>query len=147
MAIARSFRELRTSQLAREGARRIFALTKAFPPEERYSLTDQIRRSSRAVKAILAEAWGRRRYRAVFVNKVDESLGEACETQSWLDDAMDCGYIDQGVHRELDALYGEVAAKLNAMINRADDFCKNAPDHNYLHERSEGYQTGDGNLP
>jgi four helix bundle protein len=146
MVIARSFRDLRTSQLAREGARRVFALTKAFPPEERYSLTDQVRRSSRAVKAILAEAWGRRRYRAVFVSKVDESLGEACETQSWLDDALDCGYIDQTVHQELDALYGEVAAKLNAMINRADDFCKNAPDHDYFHEEPGRYHAGDDEL-
>jgi four helix bundle protein len=68
--------------LAREGARRVFALSKRFPGEERYSLTDQVRRSSRAVKAILAEAWARRRYKAAFVNKVDESLGEAYETQS-----------------------------------------------------------------
>jgi len=118
-------------------------MTKAFPPEERYSLTNQVRRSSRAVKAILAEAWGRRRYKAVFVNKVDESLGEVCETQSWLDDALDCGYIDPAVHQELEALYAEVAAKLNAMIDKADDFCKNAPDHNYFQEEPAEYQAGD----
>jgi len=134
MAIARSFRDLRTYQLAREGAKQIFVLTKRFPPEERFSLTDQIRRSSRAVKAILAEAWARRRYKAAFVNKVDESMGEAYETQSWLDDALDCEYIDTEMHAKLDALYREVGAKLNAMINKAADFCKNPPDYSYVQE-------------
>ena len=93
--IARSFRDLKTYQLAREGVKRIFALSAQFPRDERYSLTDQVRRSSRAVKAILAEAWARRRYKAAFVNKIDESLGEAYETQSWLDDALDCGKASQ----------------------------------------------------
>ena len=146
MAIARGFRELRTYQLAREGARRVFALSKRFPQEERYSLTDQVRRSSRAVKAILAEAWARRRCKAAFVNKVDESLGETYETQSWLDDALDCEYIDAATHEELDALYREIAAKLSAMISRADDFCKNAPDHSYLQEEPGTYHVGDEDL-
>jgi len=146
MAIARSFRDLKTYQLAREGAKRIFALSKNFPREERYSMTDQIRRSSRAVKAILAEAWARRRDKAAFVNKVDESLGEAYETQSWLDDALDCAYIDQTMHEELDTLYREVAAKLNAMINKAGDFCKNAPDHNYLQEEPATYEVSTDGL-
>ncbi len=86
---ARSFRELKVDQAAREAALRVFIVTKAFPREERYALIDQIRRSSRAVKAMIAEAWARRRYRAAFVNKIDEVLGEANETQSWLDDALD----------------------------------------------------------
>jgi four helix bundle protein len=64
-------------QAAREAARRIFAISKTFPPEERYSLTDQIRKSSRAVKAMIAEAWARRRYKAAFINKIDEAIGEA----------------------------------------------------------------------
>jgi four helix bundle protein len=86
---AKSFRELRRYQ----AARRIFAISKTFPPEERYSLTDQIRKSSRAVKAMIAEAWARRRYKAAFINKIDEAIGEANETQSWLDDALDPGYL------------------------------------------------------
>src|SRR3984893_5019895 len=93
MAIARSFRDLNVYRQARETAQKIFELSRQFPTEERYSLTDQIRRSSRAVKAMIAEAWGRRRYKAVFVNKLDEALGEATETQAWLDDALDAGYI------------------------------------------------------
>lgn len=134
MTIARTFRDLRTYQMARDGAKRIFEITRRFPAEERYSLTDQIRRSSRAVKAILAEAWARRRYKAAFINKIDEALGEAMETQSWLDDALDCGYIEYGIHEALDRLYQEIGGKLAAMINRADDFCKNAPSHSYMRE-------------
>ena len=104
MDIARSFRDLKTYQLAREGAKVVFQLTASFSREERFSLTDQVRRSSRAVKALLAEAWARRRYKAAFITKIDEALGEAFETQAWFDDALDCGYIDSAKHRELDAL-------------------------------------------
>jgi len=82
MAPIRSFRELETYKLAREQAKKIFELTKTFPPEEKYSLTDQIRRSSRAVNAMIAEAWARRRYEAAFINKIDEAMGEAMETQA-----------------------------------------------------------------
>src|SRR5436853_893498 len=112
MAIARSFRELSVYLLAREGAQRIFQYTKEFPPEERYSLTDQIRRSSRAVKAMIAEAWARRRYKAAFTNKIDEALGESNETQSWLDDCSDCNYISLEEFRQLDDLYASIGSKL-----------------------------------
>src|SRR5258708_14077506 len=94
MSAAKSFRDLRVYQLARASAGQIFEASKNFPPEERYSLTDQIRRSSRAAKAMISEAWARRRYKAIFINKIDEALGEASETQSWLADAFDCGYLD-----------------------------------------------------
>jgi four helix bundle protein len=134
MPVARSFRELNTYRLAREGARRVFTMSNEFPSEERYSLTDQVRRSSRAVTEILAEACGRRRYKAAFINKIDEAVAEAYETQAWLDDSLDCGYISPVTHKELDALYCQIAAKLNAMINKADDFCKNRSDHNYMQE-------------
>src|SRR5438309_5513132 len=83
-----SFRDLDVYQLGLREAKRVFVITREFPKEERYSLTDQIRRSSRAVNALLAEAWARRRYMAAFVNKVNESLGEAMETQAWLDHAL-----------------------------------------------------------
>src|SRR6266700_7721955 len=99
--IARSFRDLKVYEAARDVAGTIFLLSRKFPVEERYSLTDQIRRSSRAAKAMIAEAWGRRRYKAVFVNKLDEALGEATETQSWLDDARDAQYLSS---EEFDAL-------------------------------------------
>jgi four helix bundle protein len=93
MEIAQSFRDLNVYKLARESAVQIFNTTKKFPAEERYSMTDQIRRSSRAVKAMIEAAWARRRYKAAFTSKLDEALEEAMETQSWLDDALDCGYI------------------------------------------------------
>jgi four helix bundle protein len=129
--------------MAREGAKRVFEMTKRFPVEERYSMTDQVRRSSRAVKAMLAEAWARRPYKAAFVNKINESLGEAMETQSWLDDALDCGYIEIALHHELDQLYQGIGGKLMAMISRADDFCGKGPDHQHVSESPAPYTTDD----
>jgi four helix bundle protein len=124
VAVIRGFRDLDVYVLAREQAKKIFALSKTFPVEEKYSLTDQIRRSSRAVNAMIAEAWARRRYPAAFVNKIDEALGEAMETQAWLDHAMDSGYMDPRQHRVLDETWQKVGAMLNRMIQRADDFCR-----------------------
>jgi four helix bundle protein len=126
MALIKGFRELNTYKLAREEAMKIFTLSKSFPQEERYSLTDQMHRSSRAVKAMLAEAWARRRYRGVFVNKLNEALGEATETQSWLDDCLDCGYITLAEFKQMDAAWQSIGAMLNRMIERADDFCQDA---------------------
>jgi four helix bundle protein len=124
MAVIMSFRELDVYKLGLQEAKKIFVLTKSFPSEERYSLTDQIRRSSRAVNALLAEAWARRRYVAAFVNKVNEALGEAMEPQAWLDHALACDYITGGRYRELDDAWQHIGAMLNRMIERADDFCK-----------------------
>jgi four helix bundle protein len=126
MAEIKSFRDLDVYKLVREQAQRIFVLSKTFPPEERFSLTDQIRRSSRAVNAMIAEAWARRRYPAAFINKIDESLGEAMETQAWLDHAIDCAYLDRGQYRSLDDSWQKIGAMLNRMIQRADDFCRSA---------------------
>src|SRR5437016_11416433 len=123
MASAKSFRDLKVYQAAREAAGRIFELSKSFSREEQYSLTEQIRRSSRAVKAMIAEAWARRRYKAAFINKIDEALGEAMETQSWLDDAHDCAYISKAQFQDLDRAYQSIGAMLARMIDRADDFC------------------------
>jgi len=128
MSTAKSFRDLRVYQLARASAGQIFEVSKNFPSEERYSLTDQIRRSSRAAKAMISEAWARRRYKAVFINKIDEALGEASETQSWLDDAYDCGYINSAQFEKMDADWRSVAAMLARMSDRASDFCKYASD-------------------
>jgi four helix bundle protein len=124
MAIIRSFRDLNVYKATRQEAQKIYARSRNFPPEERYSLTDQIRRSSRAVKAMIAEAWGRRRYHAVFANKTDEALGEATQTQSWLDDCLDCGYISAAEFKQMDAAWQSIGAMLNKMIVRADDFCR-----------------------
>ena len=126
MAVIRGFRDLDVYALAREQAKNIFVLSKSFPKDERYSLTDQIRRSSRAVNAMIAEAWARRRYPAAFINKIDEALGEAMETQAWLDHTADCGYMDRSQHRALDEAWQKIGAMLNRMIQRADDFCRSA---------------------
>jgi four helix bundle protein len=123
MAAIRSFRDLNTYQRALEEAEVIFLLTRSFPKEEKYALTDQIRRSSRAVGALLAEAWARRRYRAAFVNKINAALGEAMETQAWLDHAQRCGYISDEKHAALDTNWQEIGGMLNRMIQRADSFC------------------------
>jgi len=122
---------LRVFQLARAAAGEIFEATKSFPSEERYSITDQIRRSSRATKAMISEAWARRRYKAVFVSKIDEALGEVTETQSWLDDALDCGYLDSTQFKKMDADWRSIGAMLARMIDRASDFCKYSSDTDY----------------
>ncbi len=126
MAIILSFRDLEVYKLAREHAKIIFITTEKFAKEEKYSLTDQIRRSSRAVNAMVAEAWARRRYPAVFVNKIDEAMGEAMETQAWLDHAFDCTYLDRSQYREIDDAWQHIGAMLNRIIDRVDDFCKSA---------------------
>ena len=131
MGAAKSFRDLKVYQATRETARTIFEISKNFPREEQYSLTDQIRRSARAVKAMIAEAWARRRYKAAFVNKIDEALGEAYETQSWLDDALDAGYLSKENFDDLDNRYDMIGGMLSRMIDRADDFCKYAPSTDY----------------
>jgi len=126
MALIRSFRDLEVYKLARQQAKRIFVLSRSFSKDEKYSLTDQMRRSSRAVNAMVAEAWGRRRYLAAFVNKMDEAMSEAMETQAWLDHALDCTYIDSNQHRELDMARQHIGAMLNRIIERADTFCRAA---------------------
>ena len=114
--------ELDVYKLAREGRKRIFELSKGFPKEELYSLTDQIRRSSRSVCAQIAEAWGRRLYRDDFVNRLNQAEGEARETQSWLETAVECEYITQKVGKELFELYHEIIGKLINMENNPDEW-------------------------
>jgi four helix bundle protein len=126
MAVIRSFRDLEVYKRAVLEARRIFEISKGFSREERYSLTDQIRRASRAVAAMIAEAWARRRYPAAFSNKLDEGLAEASETQAWLDHSLACEYLTSQEHRQYDAAWQSIGAMLNRMIDRADDFGRTA---------------------
>lgn len=127
MAIIRGFRELDVYKIGLEHARAVYEISRTFPPEEKYSLTDQMRRSSRAVNAMIAEGWARRRYPASFVNKLNEAMGEAMETQAWLDHALACKYLSPTKHNELDDAWQHIGAMLNRMIDRASDFCRIAP--------------------
>src|SRR5437660_6958460 len=150
MAIAKSFRDLNVNQQAQETSQVIFELSRKFPAEERYSLTDQIRRSSRAVKAMIAEAWGRRRYKAVFISKLDEALGESTETQSWLDDARNARYVSPSQYDQLDSQCAAVGRMLSRMIDRADDFCKHSAATDYRAiprvEETESLAEGAGSI-
>lgn len=100
-----------------ESAMRIFELSKSFPKEETYSLTDQIRRSSRSVCANLAEAWRKRRYQAAFVSKLSDAEGEAAETQTWIEFAVKCGFLERETAKELFLEYDEILSMLVSMIN------------------------------
>lgn len=96
----------------------LFDLSKSFPKEERYSLTDQVRRCSRSVCANLAEAWRKRRYEAAFVSKLNDSEAEAAETQTWIEFAVQCGYLDRALGRELFKVYDEIIAMLLSIANK-----------------------------
>ncbi|KAF0107324.1 MAG: S23 ribosomal protein [Anaerolineaceae bacterium] len=127
---AKDFRELRVYQLAFETAVRIYELSKLFPAEERYSLTDQIRRSSRSVCTNIAEAWRKRRYPNHFVSKLSDADAEAAETIVWLDFALRFGYISASVHTELTDHYDHLCSQLTLMMNDPKQWMpRNPPDH------------------
>jgi len=113
----RSAKDLIVYQKAYELAMEIFEVSKHFPPEEKYSLTDQIRRSSRSVCTNIREAWAKRRYEAHFVSKLSDADGENGETESWLDFACDCAYMAKSDHARLTEKCREVGAMLGSMIN------------------------------
>ena len=119
----RHFRDLEVYRRSFDAAMSIFQMTKKFPQEERYSLVDQIRRSSRSVCANLAECWRKRRYIAVFKNKITDSMQEASETQCWLEFSLTCGYISRSIFDELDDEYEQIIAMLNSMELNAEKFC------------------------
>jgi four helix bundle protein len=117
MAIAKSHRELRVYQLAFESAIQIHEVTKKFPAEEKYSLTDQIRCSSRSVCANIAEAWRRRKYPKNFVSKLTDSDTEATETTVWLDFALHFGYLTSEQHKTLSDHYDHICGQLTIMMS------------------------------
>ena len=121
--VAKSVRDLDVYRLAFDAAMEIYEITKKFPVEEKYSLIDQIRRSSRSVCANLAEAWRKRRYKAVFVNKISDCTQEAAETQTWLEFSLRCGYISKECFDIYDDKYEHIYAMLCNMERKADSFC------------------------
>ncbi len=118
----RGYRDLRVYQLSYELAKETHQISKRFPLEERYSLTDQIRRASRAIPAIIGEAWKKRRYPRSFVSKMTDALGEQAETTIWLDFAKDFTYISEEEWKRLSSRYDEIGAMLHAMIDNPSKF-------------------------
>ena len=116
----RSFRDLRVYKRAVDAAMEIFVLTKEFPSDEKFSMIDQMRRSSRSVCANLAEAWRKRRYKAAFISKLNDAESEASETQVWLELAELCGYLDHGRMMELDDVFDHIIAQIVRMKETAD---------------------------
>ena len=116
----RTHEDLEVYQIGFKAAMEIFELSKRFPVEERYSLTDQIRRSSRSVCANLAEAWRKRRYKAAFIAKLSDSEAEAAEVQVWLKFAVECSYLEVERARELYKKYNRIIGSLVNMINNSD---------------------------
>ena len=119
-----SVREMDVYRLAFDAAMEIYDISRKFPKEETYSLTDQIRRSSRSICANLSEGWRKRKYSAVFINKLSDSAQEAAETQTWLEFALKCGYIDKPIFDKLDEKYEHIFAMLVTMERKVDTFCK-----------------------
>ncbi len=136
---AGSFHDLIVYQKSRQLQREIFRLTKSFPKEEIFSLTDQIRRSSRSIGANITEAWAKRRYEKHFISKLTDSDGEQMETQHWIETALECNYIDQKTSASLMEKCLEIGRMLNSMMDKADMFCGEPP--HSLREESAEYFT------
>ena len=124
MSYVESFRDLEVYKLAREVSKEIFILSKSFPKEETYSLTDQIRRSSRSVGAQIAEAWGKRRYEHHFIAKLTDADSEQLETQHWLDEVEECKYIKSEASKLLLQKCESIGKMLQSMIDKSATFCK-----------------------
>ena len=118
----RGHKDLKVYQLAYKLAMEIFNESKTVPIEERFSLTDQIRRSSRGVATNIAEAFRKRRYRNMFVNKLSDSDTEATETKVWLDFSLDCGYLSRGSYEKLAKGYEEIGKMLGSMMSTPEKF-------------------------
>ena len=124
---ANSFRDLMVYQKGRELQREILNLTRSFPKDETFALTSQIRRSSRAIGANIAEAWAKRRYEKHFISKLTDADGEQMETQHWIETALECGYINEQTRKSLNQKCLEVGRMLGGMMEKADLFCGEPP--------------------
>jgi four helix bundle protein len=121
-----SFRELDVYKLALDHSQSIYEWSLQLPKEEQYGLSSQIRRSSRAVGALIAEAWARRRYQNAFIEKLTQALAEAKETQAWLDHALSNKYLDEDRFEEFNDAWDHVCAMIRRMIQRANRFCNSS---------------------
>jgi len=116
----KTHRDLVVYRMAFETAMKIFEISKRFPVEEKYSLTDQVRRSSRSVCANLSEAFRKRRYKAAFIAKLSDCESESAETQVWLDFAFECNYLEKSLYHALYQEYDYIIGKLIVMIRNSD---------------------------
>ena len=122
MGNIQSHKELQVWQDAMDAAMDIYHMTKTFPVDEKYSLVDQIRRSSRSAAANISEAWRKRRYEAAFKSKLNDSEAEASETQTWIEVAFRCSYIDKQTADKLDKQYDHILARLVTMSRDAQNW-------------------------
>ena len=122
-----SYKDLRVFQNAMNAAMKIYQLTEKFPPAEKYSLTDQIRCSSRSVCSNITRAWRKRRFKTPFIAKLNDSEGEACETQVWIEFARQCNYLDDDACKDLDSAYDQIMGQLVKMINQPDKWLIKKP--------------------
>jgi four helix bundle protein len=122
MGNIQSHKDLQVWQDSLAAAMDIFHMTKTFPTEEKYSLVDQIRRSSRSVAANISEAWRKRRYEAAFKSKLNDSEAEASETQTWIEVALRCSYIEKQTAEDLDRKYEHILARLVSMSRDAQNW-------------------------
>ena len=125
MARIESFRDLNVYKLAMELQQEIFVLSKSFPKEELYSLTDQTRKASRAIGANIAESWHKRRYPAHFVSKLTDADAEQAETQHWVDTALACQYVSAARHKALLEKCKRIGRMLGKMMIQSESFCGN----------------------
>jgi len=122
--VIRNVRDLVVYKKAFDVAMSFFEISKTFLKEEKYSLTDQIRRSSRSVFSNSSEGWRKRRYKAVFLNKLSDSSQEAAKTQTWLEFSLACNYIDKQIFEKLFKDYEEIFAMLHSMSEKSASFCR-----------------------
>jgi four helix bundle protein len=124
MEYVKSFKDLEVYKVARELSKEIFILTKEFPKEEKYSLTDQVRRSSRSIGAQIAEAWGKRRYENHFVSKLTDADSEQMETQHWIEESFECEYINKMKADHLLKECESIGKMLHSMMDKSHLFCQ-----------------------
>jgi four helix bundle protein len=136
LSYVRHFRDLEVYKKQRALAKEVFLLTQRFPREERYSMTDQLRRASRSIGAQIAEAWAKRLFPKHFISKLTDADGEQMETQHWLIEASDCSYLDESESNRLQALCEEIGRMLGSMMRKAESFA--SKDYS-LHEECAPY--------
>lgn len=141
LGYVRRFQDLEVYKRQRLLAKEVFALTKQFPREEQFALTDQLRRSSRSIGAQIAEAWGKRLYPKHFISKLSDADGEQLETQHWLIEANDCAYLGEVDAKRLLDLCSEIGRMLGAMMRKSEsfasaDYCLREDQASYLHDHT-----------